>query len=94
MWSFPGASVVKNLPAMQEPQEMRVRSLAREDPLEEGMATHSSNLAWRIPWIEEPSRLQSMGSQRVGTQLKQLSTHTAHICKEALSCLSREILEC
>ena len=58
---FPGGSVVKNLPAMQE---TRVRSLGREDPLEKEMATHSSILAWRIPWIEEPDRLQSMGSQR------------------------------
>ena len=45
---------------------MWVRSLGQEDPLEEGMATHSSILAWRIPWIEEPGRLQSMGLQRVG----------------------------
>ena len=45
---FPGGSVVKNLPAVQEPQEMRVQSLDREDPLEEGMTTHSSILAWRI----------------------------------------------
>ena len=47
-------------------QEMRVPSLGREDPLEEGMATHSSILAWRIPWTEEPGRLQSMVLQRVG----------------------------
>ena len=55
--------MVKNLPAMQETQ---VRSLGWEDPLEEGMATHSSILAWRIPWTEEPGGLQSMGSQRLG----------------------------
>ena len=55
--------VVKNLPTMQETQ---VRSLGQEDPLEKGMATHSSVLAWRIPWIEEPGGMQSMGSQRVG----------------------------
>ena len=54
--------MVKNLPAMQETQ---VWSLDREDPLEKGMTTHSSILAWRIPWTEEPSELQSMGSQRV-----------------------------
>ena len=54
--------MVKNLPATQETQ---VQSLAQEDPLEEGMATHSSILAWRVPWAEEPGRLQSMGSQRV-----------------------------
>ena len=54
--------MIKNLPAMQEPQ---VLSLDREDPLEEGMATYSSILAWRIPWREEPGGLQSMRSQRV-----------------------------
>ena len=51
---------------MQEMQEMRVQSLGQEDPLEEEMATHSSILAWEIPWTEEPGRLQTMGSQRVG----------------------------
>ena len=56
------AQVVKNLPAMQE---MQVWSLNREDPLEKRMATHSSILAWRIPWTEEPSGLHSMGLQRV-----------------------------
>ena len=55
--------LVKNLPTMQETW---VRSLGREDPLEEEMATHSSILAWRIPWAEEPGGLQSVGSQRVG----------------------------
>ena len=61
------AQWVKNLPAMQETQEMMVRSLGWKDPLEEGMATCSSILAWRrIPWTEEPGRLQSMVSQRVG----------------------------
>ena len=59
---FPGGSVVKNLP---EVQEMRVRFVGQEDPLEKGMATHSSILAWRIPWTEEPGGLQSIGSQRV-----------------------------
>ena len=57
------AQTVKNLPAMQE---THVRSLGHEDPLEKGMATHSSNLAWRILWTEEPGGLQSTGSQRVG----------------------------
>jgi len=52
-----------NLPAMQE---IRVRSLGWKNLLEKGMATHSSILAWRIPWTEEPGRLQSLGSQRVG----------------------------
>ena len=56
------AQMVKNLPARQETQ---VRSLNQEDPLEKGMATYSSILAWRIPWTEESGRLQSMGSQRV-----------------------------
>ena len=55
--------MVKNLPAMQETQ---VQSLGSEDPLEKRMATHSSILAWRIPWTEETGRLQSMGSKRVG----------------------------
>ena len=61
-----GGSVVKNLPAMQEMQETRVRSLGREDPLEEGMATHPSIPAWSIPWTEEPGELRSMGWQRIG----------------------------
>ena len=56
------AQMVKNLPAMQEAQ---VRSLGQKDPLEKGMATQSSILAWRIPWTEELGGLQSMGSQRV-----------------------------
>ena len=60
------AQRVKNLPAMQEPQEMQVRSLGQEDPLKEEMATHSSILAWRILWTEEPGGLQSKRSQRVG----------------------------
>ena len=55
--------MVKNLPAMQETQ---VQLLGSEDPLEKRMATHSSILAWRIPWTEETGRLQSMGSKRVG----------------------------
>ena len=52
--------MVKNLPAMQESQEMQVPSLGREDPLEEGMATRFSILVWSIPWTEEPGRLQSI----------------------------------
>ena len=59
--------MVKNLPAMQEMQEVRVQFLGLEDPLEKDMATHSSLLAWRIPWTEEPVRLQSMGSQESDT---------------------------
>ena len=57
------AQMVRNLPAMQE---TLVRSLGQEDPLEKVMAIHSSILAWRIPWIEEPDGLQLVGSQRVG----------------------------
>ena len=57
------AQLVKNPPAMQETQ---VQFLGREDPLEKKMATHSSILGWKIPWAEEPSGLQSMGSHRVG----------------------------
>ena len=60
---------------MQETSETRVRSLSQEDPPEEGMATHSSVLAWRIPWTEEPSGLQSMGLQRE-IRPKRLSTHS------------------
>ena len=66
---FRGGSAVKNLPAMQETQEVQVQSLGWEDSLEEGMATHSSILAWRIPWTEEPGVLQSMWLQRVGRDL-------------------------
>ena len=51
---------------MQEMHETRVQSLGQEDPLEEGMATHSNILAWEIPWTKEPGGLQSMGSQRIG----------------------------
>ena len=61
-WASLVAKMVKNPPAMQETQ---TRSLGWEDPLEKGMATHSSTLAWEIPWIEEPGGLQSMGPQRV-----------------------------
>ena len=71
-WASLVAQTVKNLPAVRETW---VRSLGWEDPQEEGTATHSSTLAWRIPWTEEPGGLQSKGSQRK-TQLKQLcSTH-------------------
>ena len=66
---FPGGSAVKNLPVMQELQETWVQFLGRKDTLEKGMATHSSILAWNIPWTEEAGGLQSMGSQRVGHDL-------------------------
>ena len=59
------AQWVKSLPTMQETQEMWVQSLGQEDPLEERMATHSSILAWRIPWTEDPGGLQFIGSQRI-----------------------------
>ena len=76
-WASPVAQRVKRLPAMQE---TRVQSLGREDPLEKEMATHSSILAWRIPWTEKPGGLQSTGSQRVG-----------HDCATSIS-LSRSLV--
>ena len=63
-------SVVKNPSAMQE---VWIRSLGREDPMEEKMATHSSTLAWRIPWTEEPGQLQPIGSQKVGQDWNDLA---------------------
>ena len=62
IWVSLVAQTIKNLLAMQE---IRVHSLGWEDPLEKGMATHSSTLAWRIPWTEEPGELQFMGLHRV-----------------------------
>ena len=63
---FPGSSTIKNLPAVQESQVIKVQSMSQEDPLEESMATHSSVLAWRIPGTGEPGGLPSMGLHRVG----------------------------
>ena len=63
--SFLGGSVVKNPPTVQELQETQLQSLGQEDPLEAEMVTHSSILAWEIPWTEEPGKQQSMGSKRV-----------------------------
>ena len=63
LWASLVAEMVKNLPALQK---TRVWSLGQEDPLEKGMATHSSILAWRIPWTEEPGGVQSMSMPRVG----------------------------
>ena len=60
------AQWVKNLPAMQEPQEIQVQSLGQEGPLEKEMATHSSIHAWKIPWTGESGSLQPIGLQRVG----------------------------
>ena len=64
-WASPMAQQVKNSPPMQKTQEMWVRALSQEDALEKEMATHSSILAWKIPWTKEPGSLQSMGSQKV-----------------------------
>ena len=75
--SFPDSSVVKNLPAVQETQ---VQSLYQEDPLEKGMATHSSIIARRIPWTEDPGELQSMGSQRVQCDQETEQQHFTDIC--------------
>ena len=63
-WASLTTQLIKNLPAVQETQ---IQFLGQKDPLEEEMATHSSILAWRIPWAEEPGRLQSMGSQESDT---------------------------
>ena len=60
------AQWVKNLPAMQETQKVRVKFLGQEEPLEEEMAIHSSTLGWEIPWTEEPGGLPSTGWQRAG----------------------------
>ena len=76
MLDFPGGSVVKNPPSRQETQEMRVPSPGQEVPLEKGMATHSSILAWRIPWTEEAGGLPSTGSQRVRQDRSDLALST------------------
>ena len=65
LWASQVAQWIKNLPAMQEIQETQFQSLGQEATLEEGMVTHSSILAWRIPWTEEPGELQSIGWQRI-----------------------------
>ena len=71
MWASLVAQMIKNLPVIQETW---VQSLGQEDPLEKGMATHSTILAWRIPWTEEPGGLASMGSQESDTAY-QLNHH-------------------
>ena len=63
---FSGGAVVKNLPASARDARIQVGSLSQEDPLEEGMATHTSILAWQVPWTEEAGGLQSTGLKRVG----------------------------
>ena len=76
---FSSGSVVKvkNPPAVQELQEMQVQLLGSEDTPEEGMESHSSILAWRIPWTEKPGKLRSIGLQRVGHDWSDLArTHT------------------
>ena len=65
-WTYRSSLVAQTIKRLPTTRETQVQSLGREDPLEKEMATHSSSLAWRIPWTEEPGRLQSMGSQRVG----------------------------
>ena len=66
MSSFPASQVAQTAESLPTMQETWVQSLGQEDPLDKGMATHSSILAWGIPWTEEPGGLQSMASQRVG----------------------------
>ena len=82
LWASQVALVVKNLPVMQETPEIRVGFLSQEDPLEEGTATHSSILAWRIPWTEEPGELQSIGCKE--SDIIGATEHTQHICKGGL----------
>ena len=65
-WGFPAGSDGQERGGLPMMQETQVQSLAREDPLEKEMATHSTMLAWKTPWTEKPDGLQSMGSQRVG----------------------------
>ena len=86
------AQLVKNPPAMQE---TRVPSLGWEDPLEEGMATHSGILAWRIPQMEEPGGLQSMGVAKRRTRLRGSAQHSMHVYMYPLTvCLSLLLLSC
>ena len=87
-WASLMAQIVKNLSALQE---MQVQSLSKEDSLEEGMATHSSVLARRIPWTEEPGGLQSMGSQRVRHNwVTNTHTHTHTHMKSKMCVLSMD----
>ena len=88
MLVIPVAQMVKNLPAMQE---IQVRSLGQEDPLEKEMAIHSSVLAWKIPWTEESGGLQCMGSQRVGHDW---ATNTTTYTKWNKPDRDRQILFC
>ena len=79
MLASPVAQQVKNLPAMQETQQMRVLSLGQEDPLEKEMATHSSILAWETPWTEEPGGLQPKGQQSHTQWNTHTHTHTQDV---------------
>ena len=93
---FPGGSVVKNPPALQEPQEIKVWSLGWEDPLKEDMASHSSIIVWRIPWTEEPGELQSMevwGSQRVRHDWSDLACRHVHRVTPTWPLLQRLVLK-
>ena len=72
---FPAGSIVKNPPASEKMQEIRVRSLIQEDPLEKEMATQPGILAWEIPWTEELGELQFMGSQRIRHNYTHAHTH-------------------
>ena len=75
LWvGFPGGAVVKNPPANTGDRRGTVPSLGQEDPLEEGMATHCTILAWKIPWTEEPGRRQFIGSPRAGHDLATKTT--------------------
>ena len=89
---FPSGSVVKNQPAMQETQETRVQFLDWEDPLEKGMATHSSILAWKIPWTEEAGGLQSIGSHRVGHDWSEWTCVRTHTHAHTHACSNRNML--
>ena len=94
VWAFLMAQIVKNAPAIQETW---VWSLGWEDPLEEGMATHSSILAWRIPWTEEPGGLQSIGSQRLRHDWVTSTTYrvnlrlSSHLFQKSIFILKKKI---
>ena len=79
---FPSGWAVKNLPAMQDIQEMHVWSLRGEYTLQKGMATPSSILSWRIPWTEEPDGLQPMGLQRIGCDWSDWACTSCHTCSK------------
>ena len=81
MWASPVTQMVKNLCAVQEMKEMWVQSLDWKDPLQKGIATHSNILAWRIPWTEEPGRLQFMGRKESDTT-EGLTPHTGTLAPQ------------